>query len=226
MFVGMWMTKDVITIGPGATIGEAATLMRRNRIRRVPVVDPAVKDSPLVGIVTATDVLHAFPPDLNPLADGAAEELAARERASRAKPVTVSAIMTRNPETTTPGAPIESAARAMRDRKIGALPVLSERELVGLITESDIFRAFVAMFDTEERGARFTFGISPDDDVFPLLSEIARENDLRIVNVISVIHHEQPVCVVQVRGDATERMLDDIWRSRRRVIHVVHLPLE
>ncbi len=61
MFVGMWMTKDVITIGPGATIGEAATLMRRNRIRRVPVVDPAVKDSPLVGIVTATDVLHAFP---------------------------------------------------------------------------------------------------------------------------------------------------------------------
>ncbi len=225
MFVGMWMTKNVISVGPGATIGEVATLMGQHRIRRLPVVDPAAKDSPLVGIVTSTDVMHSFPPDLNPMADGAGEALAARERASRVVPVSVSRIMTRNPETTTPGAPIEAAARTMRDRKIGALPVVSDQQLVGVITESDIFRAFVAMFDTEDRGARFTFSISPDEDVFPLLSEIALQNDLRIVNVISVINHEQPVCVVQVSGDATEKMLDDIWRSRRRVIHVVQLPL-
>jgi acetoin utilization protein AcuB len=133
--------------------------------------------------------------------------------------------MTRDPATTVPGAPIEAAARTMRDRKIGALPVVSEQGLVGLITESDIFRAFVAMFDTEDRGARFTFSITPDEDVFPLLSEIAEHRGLRIVNVISVFGHDQPVCVVQVSGHATEGMLDDIWRARRRVIHVVQLPL-
>jgi acetoin utilization protein AcuB len=225
MFVGMWMSKNVLTVGPGATIGEAATLMRQHRIRRVPVVDPAMKDSPLVGIVTNTDIMHAFPPDLNPLSNVAGETLAKRELASRAEPVTVSQIMTRDPATTVPGAPIEAAARTMRDRKIGALPVVSEQGLVGLITESDIFRAFVAMFDTEDRGARFTFSITPDEDVFPLLSEIAEHRGLRIVNVISVFGHDQPVCVVQVSGHATEGMLDDIWRARRRVIHVVQLPL-
>lgn len=225
MFVGMWMSRNVISVGPDDAIGEVAALMRRNRIRRVPVVDPAREHSPLVGIVTNIEIMHAFPADLNPLSDVAAEALSGRERASRAEPVKVSRIMTRDPATTSPDAPIEAAARTMRDRKIGALPVLSGGALVGLITESDIFRAFVAMFDTEDRGARITFGITPGEDVFPLLSEIAQHHGLRIVNVISVTRNEQPVCVVQFSGRTSERTLDDIWSAHKRVIHVVQLPL-
>ncbi|MBE0569404.1 MAG: hypothetical protein IH576_02060 [Deltaproteobacteria bacterium] len=81
------------------------------------------------------------------------------------------------------------------------------------------------MFDPGERGARFTFSISPGEDVFPLLSEIAQHHGMRIVHVISVIREDQAVCVAQVSGNATERMLDAIWRARRRVVHVVQLPL-
>jgi len=225
MFVGMWMTKNVITVRPGTTIGEVAALMRKHRIRRVPVVDPEKEDPPVAGIVTITDIMHAFPQDLNPLSAVAGEAMAKRERLSREKPVPVSEIMARNPVTTYPGAPIEAAARTMRNRKIGALPVVSEKNLVGLITESDIFRAFVSIFETEDRGARITFGITKDEDVFPLISEIAEQRGMRIVHAISVVNHEQPVFVVQVKGTASERMLDDIWRARRRVIHVVSLPL-
>jgi acetoin utilization protein AcuB len=224
MFVGMWMTKDPISIGPEATIAEAAALMRRNRIRRLPVVDRSQEDSPLVGIVTITDIMHAFPSDLNPLSTVAGDALSARDRASRGEPVRVSQVMTPDPASTGAASPIEEAARTMQDRKIGALPVVKDHALVGLITESDIFRAFVSIFRADGRGARFTFGISPGEDVLPLLSEIARHQGLRVVNVITATGHEPPVCVVQVAGNATERMLDEIWRSRHRVIHVVRLP--
>ena len=225
MFVGMWMTKNVLTVEPSATIGEVATLMMRHRIRRVPVVDPTHQDLPLVGIVSNTDVMHAFPSDVNPFSATAAESLAARERASNTTPATVAAVMTRNPATTTLDAPIEAAARTMRDRKIGALPVVSHRALVGLITESDIFRAFIAIFESTGRGARITFDIARGEDAFPLLADIAQRRGLRIVNVVSLPKHERQVCVVQVSGDATQAMLDDIWKSHHRVVHVVELPL-
>jgi len=220
MFVSMWMTREVKTIAPTATLAEIATLMMRQRIRRLPVTG---ERGALLGIVTHSDVLHAFPPDINPFAINAAESIAAISAAADRVRLTATELMARDPHTTTPDAPIESAARMMRDHKIGALPVLSNHALVGLITESDIFRAMVEVFETRDRAVRVTFSLKPGEDVLPLVADIARRRSLRVTSFMSLPQHEPPVCVVQLAGTQLDAALDDVWKSQHRVINVVQL---
>ena len=196
MFVSMWMTRDVLTVMPDATLVEMATLMMRRGIRRLPVVSAPGERGSLLGVVTHSDVLHAFPPDINPFAINAADSIAAIEAAAGRVRLTAAELMTRDPRTTTPDAPLESAARLMRDHKIGALPVLSNYALVGLITESDIFRAMVEVFETPDRAVRITFSLKPGEDVLPLVADIARRRGMRVSSFMALPQHEPPVCVV------------------------------
>jgi acetoin utilization protein AcuB len=223
MFVSMWMTRDVLTITPDATLVEMATLMMRRRIRRLPVVSAPGERGSLLGVVTHSDVLHAFPPDINPFAINAADSIAAIEAAAGRVHLTAAELMTRDPRTTTPDAPLESAARLMRDQKIGALPVLSNYALVGLITESDIFRAMVEVFEAPDRAVRITFSLKPGEDVLPLVAEIARRRGMRVSSFMALPRHEPPVCVVQLAGSKIDETLDDVWKSQHRVINVVQL---
>jgi len=223
MFVSMWMTRDVLTITPDATLVEMATLMMRRRIRRLPVVSAPGERGSLLGVVTHSDVLHAFPPDINPFAINAADSIAAIEAAAGRVHLTAAELMTRDPRTTTPDAPLESAARLMRDQKIGALPVLSNYALVGLITESDIFRAMVEVFEAPDRAVRITFSLKPGEDVLPLVAEIARRRGMRVTSFMALPRHEPPVCVVQLAGSKIDEALDDVWKSQHRVINVVQL---
>jgi len=140
--------------------------------------------------------------------------------------LTAGDLMAREPRTTTPDAPLESAARMMRDHKIGALPVLSNYALVGLITESDVFRAMVEVFETRDRAVRITFSLKAGEDVLPLVADIARRRALRVTSFMALPHHEPPVCVVQMAGAQTDAALDDVWKSQHRVINVVHLAPE
>ena len=226
MFVSMWMTRDVRTVAPTATLTEIATLMMRQRIRRLPVVSAPGDRGTLLGIVTHSDVLHAFPPDINPFAINAAESIAAIQSIADRVNLTAGDLMVREPRTTTPDAPLESAARVMRDHKIGALPVLTNHALVGLITESDIFRAMVEVFETKDRAVRITFSLKPGEDVLPLVAEIARKRALRVTSFMSLPRHDPPVCVVQMAGAKLDEALEDVWKSQHRVINVVQLGLE
>ena len=223
MFVSMWMTRDVLTITPDATLVEMATLMMRRRIRRLPVVSAPGERGSLLGVVTHSDVLHAFPADINPFAINAADSIAAIEAAAGRVHLTAAELMTRDPRTTTPDAPLESAARLMRDQKIGALPVLSNYALVGLITESDIFRAMVEVFEAPDRAVRITFSLKPGEDVLPLVADIARRRGMRVSSFMALPRHEPPVCVVQLAGSKIDEALDDVWKSQHRVINVVQL---
>ena len=223
MFVSMWMTRDVLTVTPTTTLAEIATLMMRQRIRRLPVVNAPGAGAALLGIVTHADVLHAFPPDINPFAINAAESIAAITAAADRVRLTAGDLMTREPRTTAPDAPLESAALVMRDHKIGALPVLSNFALVGLITESDIFRALVGVFETRDRAVRVTFSLKAGEDVLPLVADIARRRALRVTSFMSLPHHDPPVCVVQLTGAQLDAALDDVWKSQHRVLNVVHL---
>jgi acetoin utilization protein AcuB len=178
MFVGMWMTREVITVDPAATLAHIAATMARRKIRRLPVVNATADGAQLLGIVTHSDVLHAFPADINPFAAIAADSIVTLESSGRQARVYAADLMARDPLVTAPDAPIESAARLMRDRKIGALPVVTDGILVGLITESDIFRAMVEVFEARERAVRITFSLKPGEDILPLVAEIARQPQL------------------------------------------------
>jgi len=213
MIVGMWMTRDLVTIGPDTPIAEAAALMSQKRIRRLPVVEPHSQGPHLLGIVTAKDILHAFPSGVNPFAIVGPD--------ARLTPARASEIMSQYLQTTTPETPIEEAARLMTENKIGSLPVLREKKLVGLITESDIFRAFVSFFEPPQRGARITFDISSGENVFNFISREARRRKLRISSLISSQQHNPPVCVVRIAGNDVDPFLDDLWNSGHRVINVL-----
>lgn len=106
--------------------------MKECNIHRLPVVD----EGRLVGIVTLGDIREASPSDAHSLTIYELNYLIAR--------LTVGEIMTRDPITVTPEMSIEAAARLMLEHKIGGLPVMEGDRLVGIITETDIFRLLVS----------------------------------------------------------------------------------
>jgi acetoin utilization protein AcuB len=217
MIVSMWMTRDLATIEPQTLISDAAALMAVKRVRRLPVVAPHADGPRLVGIVSAKDILHAFPPDVNPFAAAGSD--------GHPNPVTVAQIMSRHLHTAAPDTPIEEAATLMAQKKIGSLPVVREGKLVGLITESDIFRVFVTFFATPQGGARITFDLSEgSQDVFGFISRTALQRNVRVLSLITSRQESLPVCVVRIAGQAVEAFLDDIWNSGHRVLHVLRFP--
>lgn len=145
MLVGSRMTPNPITIAPDVSIAEAMELMKRENVRRFPVVD---KNRKLVGVVTQTDLLHASP--------SAATSLTMWEITYLLAQIKVSEVMTRDVLTIGEDATLEEAARLMVTHKIGSLPVVRNGLPVGIITESDIFRVFLEMMGARERGIRLT----------------------------------------------------------------------
>lgn len=133
-----WMTRDVITISPNTSLAEAHRLMQEKQIRRLPVVD----HDRIVGIVTLGDVRGAEPSQASSLSIWEANDLLAKLK--------VYEIMTRQPITIPQDASIVEAARIMLDKKFSGLPVADEAgHLVGIITESDIFRLVAGQWNED-----------------------------------------------------------------------------
>ncbi len=128
LVVGDWMNKHVVTISPDTTLIDARKLLHQHRIRRLPVVD---ENECLIGMVTEGDIREAWPSDMLSLLFDQHYMLGK---------LTVDGIMTRRPVTVAPDTSIKEAALLMLDKKIGGLPVVEGNKLVGIITESDVFR--------------------------------------------------------------------------------------
>lgn len=133
-----WMTTKVVTVLPNTPMLDAHQMMREMEIRRVPVV----KRGKVVGIVTRGDVREAEPSDATTLNVWEINYLLAKLR--------VSDIMTKDVLTIHPEQTIKDAATLMYTNKIGALPVVDkDNKLVGIITESDVFRILISWFNEE-----------------------------------------------------------------------------
>jgi CBS domain-containing protein len=126
------MTSDPITVAPGANLATARVVMQRSEVRRLVVVD---RDGSLVGIVTWGDVAEAWPSPFNPLEPYEVRELMAR--------VAVEEIMVSNVVTIDPDATIAEASNLMFEHRIGALPVVENGRVVGILTNSDILQGLV-----------------------------------------------------------------------------------
>lgn len=138
-----WMTSEPITIDESTNLSTAYHLMRLNQIRRLPVVNESGK---LVGIVTKGDIREARPKEHATLGKVTPWELHVL-----AATLEVKDFMTLHPITATPHTPIREAARLMLTHKIGGLPVVEEDRVVGILTESDLFRFIVEQVPSAER---------------------------------------------------------------------------
>ena len=134
-------TQKVLTVSPSTTVAEALSLTRDNAIRHIPVVE----NGSLTGLVTDRDLRLAMPAPW--------QESTATERKALSDR-TVADLMVSDVMTVPPTMLIEEAARLFYENRIGCLPVMEDGKLVGILTASDLLRAFVDIFTTHERSSR------------------------------------------------------------------------
>lgn len=159
------MSPDPRSTGPDALCVDALALMHRHHIRRLPVVD---EDGALIGIVTEGDLrfLTANTP-----------ESAARK---------VRDVMQANVVTVSPGDAIEHAARRMYIDRLRALPVLEAGRLVGIITETDIFKVFLQMMGIAENAVRVMVEVDDEPGQLHELTRVIRAHDANIVSLVTL----------------------------------------
>lgn len=149
MLVRECMTLKPVVITPDTSATDALRLMRERQIRRLPVLDGHGR---LVGIVSDRDLLHASPSPATSLAIWEIHDLLAKLKVDK--------VMTCDVFTVTEDTPLEEAARIMADSRIGGLPVMQGTVLVGIITESDLFKALLQMLGGRRSGVRVTVATS------------------------------------------------------------------
>ena len=145
MLVGERMSHPVLTITPDVPVQDALARMRREKVRRYPVVD---KNGKMVGIVTSSDLMNATPSEATTLSVWEINYLLSK--------ISVERVMTKDVLTTCESCPIEDAALIMADKKIGGLPVMRGDDVVGIITETDLFKLFIEMLGARIPGVRLS----------------------------------------------------------------------
>lgn len=144
MLVGERMSHPVISVAPETPIHDALALFKKEHIRRAPVM----QDGKLIGIISQTDLLNASPSPVTSLSIWEMNYLLSK--------VTVRHVMTKKVMTVDEDTPIEEAARIMADNKIGGLPVMRNGKVVGIITETDLFKIFLELMGARDKGVRVT----------------------------------------------------------------------
>ena len=148
MLVRSRMTSEVYAASPDTTLAEALTITRSKRIRHLPVLD----GGRLVGVVTDRDLRLAMPP----IWAAQHDELQAALNTRRVREVMITNVITVPPEL-----PIEHAAKLLYTHRIGCLPVLDGGKLVGILTETDLLRAFAELFGATEPSTRIEVHVEP-----------------------------------------------------------------
>jgi acetoin utilization protein AcuB len=144
MFISERMSRPVIAVSPDSSINDVLAMFKKEHIRRAPVV----KDGQLVGIVSERDLLNASPSSVTTLSIWELNYLISK--------VKIKNVMTIKVITVNKDTPIEEAARIMADKKIGGLPVMDGDKVVGMITETDLFKIFLELMGARDKGVRVT----------------------------------------------------------------------
>jgi acetoin utilization protein AcuB len=164
MFVGERMSRPLISVSPDMPINDVLAMFRKEHIRRAPVI----KDGKLVGIVSERDLLNASPSSVTTLSVWELNYLISK--------VTVKDVMTKKVVTVDQDTPIEEAARIMADKKIGGVPVVSGANVVGIITETDLFKVFLELMGARTKAWRITATIAEKPGTLAKLTQAIAQN--------------------------------------------------
>lgn len=211
MLVKDRMTQNVVTVTPDITVPDALALMEEKGVRRLPVVNK----EQLVGIVTLLDLVRASPSPATSLSIWELNYLLAK--------LPVKDMMAKNVKAVSPDMPIDEAAAIMRENKIGGLPVVQQGKLVGMITETDIFTAFLEMLGVNRGGLRLTIELPDRQGALAEAAELFRNFGVNIVSaVVFPSDDERNVgqSVWRLQGcDDADALLDFLREKSYRIIH-------
>ena len=209
--VDKWMTRDVITVPPQEKIIDAFELMQGRGIRHLPVVE----DGELKGLVTDRDIRLALIPSPLSTPEDRMYHLGALERVDE---IMATELITVEPTTT-----IEEAAKLMAQYKIGAVPVVGQGKLVGILTETDILSVFIEMLETIQSSSRLdvVLGDKPGalDEVYRLL----QSSQARVISV-SMSPEETagpPIYSFRIERTPVEPLVHKLEKAGYRVVQAL-----
>jgi acetoin utilization protein AcuB len=198
MLVKDRMSRPPITVRDNVGVEEALRLMHSEDVRRLPVVDNHGK---MVGIVSELDLLKVSPSPATSLSVYEIPYLLAK--------IKMKNVMTKDVVTVTEDTPLEEAARVMADNRIGGLPVMRGDDIVGIITETDLFKTFMEMLGGREEGVRISMFVPNEEGVLAKITGQIAEMGINIT-ALSTIAGEDPseyLVTIRVEEDADQEAL-------------------
>jgi len=213
MLVKDIMTPNPITATPETTHKQASELMREHHIHHLPIVD---KRGKLVGIVVESDLYQAQPSPATTLSIYEIHSLLSR--------LELKQIMRRPVYTTSPGCPLEEAARLMQAQRIGCLPVLDGEALVGIVTDTDIFKTLATLMGAGEDGARMTLEVADQPGHLAKVAQAIADVGGNIISAITWHQGGKAYITIKERGADFARLSDALSRLDARVIDLQQHP--
>jgi len=211
MLVKERMSYPVITVHPDMPIMDALDLMKKEHIRRFPVID---KRGHLVGIVSNEDILHAAPSDASSLNVWEVNYLISK--------IIIKMVMTPNVVTIDEDTPLEEAARIMADNKFGGLPVLRKGKVVGIITETDLFKIFLEMLGAREKGIRLAALVPNVSGELAQLTKAVFDIGGNVLSLGTFLGEgtENREVVMKIKGASAEAITEAIHPFVERIVDI------
>ena len=196
MAVKDFMTRKEVYISPNTTIAHAADMMREQKLHRLPVIE----NDQLVGLVTEGTIAEASP--------SKATSLSIYEMNYLLNKTKVGDVMIRDVVTISQFASLEDATYLMLKNKIGILPVVDNEQLYGVITDRDIFKAFLEVSGYGEEGVRLRFVTENKVGVLEQIIRLLVEENLNISNTVNIPRKDGKVVIeVQLAGNIDTALL-------------------
>lgn len=201
MSVSDFMSTELITVSPETPIFDAIDLMKKHDIHRLPVLE----QEKLVGLITEGIIQEAMP--------SKATSLSVYEVNYLLNKTTVRDVMIKKVETIAPDALLEDAISIMRSNNIGVLPVIDGEELKGIITNNDIFDAFLKITGYNDGGTRVTIQLLEDHKgILAHIAQTLADKDFSIATIVVNRMNNQTIVEIQVESqDVTsiKQVLED-----------------
>jgi acetoin utilization protein AcuB len=213
MLVRDMMTRNPITATPETTHKQATELMREHHIHHLPIVDRRGK---LVGILVESDLYQAQP--------SPATTLSIYEIHSLLSSLKLQEIMRSPVITTRPDCPLEEAARLMQTHKIGCLPVLDGEELVGIVTDTDIFKTLVVLLGGGEEGARITLEVEDRPGILARTAQAIADVGGNIISTIAWHQGDKSYITIKERGADFAKLSAALEGLPVRVVNLLERP--
>jgi acetoin utilization protein AcuB len=169
MLIEEIMKKDVVTLGPSNTVKDALEIMLENKIRHLPII---TEDRTVVGIITDRDLKEIVPSTMSDMSD------------KNVYDIKLSGVMTKNPITAHPMDFVEESAVVFYTNQIGSLPIVSNKKLVGIITETDLLYKYIELTGAHQPGSQIEVRVP---NIPGILFEVSKVFYEQKTNVLSVL---------------------------------------
>ncbi|NLT47653.1 MAG: CBS domain-containing protein [Clostridiales bacterium] len=211
MYVKSRMTANPYTIDADSPINEVIELMRDKKLKRVPVV----RGDRVVGMLTHSDIQKVSPTKATTLSIYEMNYLLSKTKVSDA--------MSKEVISVSPDALLEEAALLMRDNKVGTLAVVKDDKLVGIITESDIFDAFIDLLGLRHPGSRIAVNAADVPGALATIGQVFSSENANISHIVAYHgsggHSDVVIRTNAINTEEIEKKLDE---SGFNIIDVMH----